>query len=572
MVCPSIVAKVLQRIPIVQTLATYRRADLRRDLVAGLSVAVVVIPQSMAYALIAGLPPVYGLYTAIVSTIVAGCFGSSHHIVAGPTNAIALLVAGALQHTAGSPTHLAAMGLLGLLTGGIQILLGALRLGVMVDYISHAVILGFAAGAGILIGIGQLNSLLGIAVPAASQLTSLQKLVYVLTHVDSVSPWALGLGVLTILIAVGARRVNSWLPGPLLAVGLCAWLAFVFGLEARGVPLTGAIGAALPAFRPVWLDADVANALLPGATTIAIVGLIEVVSTAKLIAARTHQTLDVDQEFIGQGLGNAVGAFFQCFPGSGSRTRSFLNYSAGGVTRLAAVSSGLLVAVIVVLLAGAVSYIPLASLAGVIMVIAVNMVDVRGIVRAYRVSRSDAAVLAVTAVATLLLPKLEWAVYLGVLLSVALHLRRTHRSVVRVLIPESDGSRRFHEHELADVTPGRDVLIVQLEGNLFFGCAEDLRRNLGEVAGKTRAVVLRMKRVASIDLTALEVLVQFADRLRHAGVALVICGVGPDLHARLMRSDLAAAVGAENILRAESELLSSSAKALVRARELLAGR
>lgn len=559
-----------KRIPLVGTLKSYRREYLRRDIVAALTVAVVAIPQSMAYALIAGLDPVYGLYTAIVSTILGAIFGSSEHLVAGPTNAISLLIASGMAKYMGLSNAYELLFLMTFTVGALQILFGLARMGKAVNYVSHAVIVGFTAGAGILIALGQLNQLLGISIVDAARMPTVRKVLYVATQLQAVNPWALAMGALTMAIILVCRKVDRRLPGSLLGIAIPAALIVAFSLQTRGVKLTGAIPTALPPFAMIGFSLEGFRQVFPGALAIAIIGLVEAISIAKSIAATSRQKIDADQEFLGQGIANLGGSFFQCFAGSGSFTRSAINYQSGAATRVSGILSGLFVALVLVFLAPVARYIPTPSLAGVIMLIGYGMVNLKEMRKIARAERSDAIAMWGTMGATVLMPDLDWAIYMGIAISIALYLQKTNKVPMKILVPSEDRYGKFLEREIGTLRGAVPVLILQLEGNLYFGSASDLEGKLDSLADMAGVFILRLKQVISIDVTSIEIVRNFIHRVRQAGSHVLVCGLHGGLDSMIARSDMLGEVLECDRFFSEDEVFASSTKALARARQLAA--
>ena len=558
----------LRFVPLAETISSYKREYLRRDVVSALTVAIVAIPQSMAYAIIAGVNPVYGLYSVIVSTILGAVFGSSSHLIAGATNAISLLVASSMRNYMGLDSAYEMLFLMTFMVGALQILFGVIKLGKVVNYVSHAVVVGFTAGAGVLIAFGQLNQILGIPIQNAAQMPTLNKVAYVLTHLDQTNIYALGLGLLTIAIILLCSKINRNLPGSLLGILIPIAFIIYFALEKSGVKLTGTIPASLPPFKMITLDMGMAREMFSGALAIAIIGLVEAISIAKSIAATSRERIDANQEFIAQGIANAGGAFFQCFAGSGSFTRSAVNYFSGAATRLSGILSGIIVALALVFLGPYAKYIAMPCLSGVIMVIAYNMVNKEEMKKVIRVGKSDAVVMWVTAGATCLMPDLDWAIYMGIFISIALYLKDTNQAPLKILIPSQDKEARFLEKEIGSVKDKVEMLILQLEGNLYFGSAQDLESKLESLASKARVFILRMK-ITTIDITALDAIKHFIHQVKNAGGHILLCGVRSGLNEMLLHSDLTAEIGTENIFLSEDEVFASSQKALDRANQIL---
>lgn len=558
-------------IPLIGTIGNYKKEYFSKDLIAALTVAVVVIPQSMAYALIAGVNPVYGLYTAIVSTIIASAFGSSNHTIAGPTNAIALLVAGSMGPYMGQDNAYAMLFLMTFMVGVLQILFGVIKLGRVINFVSHSVVIGFTAGAGVLIGLGQLSTLLGMSIKDSAHMSTMQKFYYVITHLSQTNYYALGLGVMTMAIIIICKKINKKLPGALIGIVIPIIFIVLFSLDQKGVKLTGFIPSSLPPFKMVQFDFSVMPNLFGGTIAIAIIGLVEAIAISKSIAATSRQKIDANQEFIGQGLANLGASFFQCFAGSGSFTRSAINYQSGAVTRVAGMLSGVVVAIVLLFFAPYAQYIPNPCLAGVILVIAYNMVDkkeIKHIVKAGKF-KSDSLAMWVTCIATILMPELDLAIYTGIAISIALYLKDTNKAPMKLLVPSQGKNGQILEKEVRSIKEKQDILIVQLEGNLFFGSAEDLQNKLDDIVDKSKVFILRMKYVANIDLTALGALKVFIRTVKESDGIVIFSGVKPEFHSLLINSHVITDVGEDNIFMTENEIFASSTNALERARTVL---
>lgn len=555
-------------LPLIGTIRNYKKEYFSKDLIAALTVTVLVIPQAMAYALIAGVDPVYGLYTAIVSTIFGSAFGSSKHLIAGPTNAIALLVAGSMSPYMAQDNAYQLLFLMTFMVGALQILFGVIKLGKVINFVSHSVIIGFTAGAGVLIALGQLSTLLSISIKDSSHMSTMTKFYYVLTHLGQTNLYALGLGIMTMAIILICKRINNSLPGALIGIIIPVIFIVIFDLDQKGVKLTGAIPSSLPPFVMVQFSLAGIQSMFGGAIAIAIIGLVEAISIAKSIASTSHQKIDANQEFIGQGIANAAGSFFQCFAGSGSFTRSAINYHSGAATRIAGILSGVLVALVLVFFAPYAKYIPNPCLAGVIMVISYNMINKKEINHIVKVGKfkSDSLAMWSTCLATIFMSHLDFAIYTGIAISIVLYLKDTNKVPVRILIPSQGENFQIIEMKIESVHEKVDILIIELEGNLYFGSAEDLEAKLDGLVDKAKAFILRMKYVTSVDLTSLNALKIFIRTVREAGGILIISGVKSELNSLLKNSNVTSYIGEDNIFMSENEIFASSTNALEKAR------
>ena len=558
-------------IPLVETIREYKKEYIGKDLIAALTVAVVAIPQSMAYALIAGVNPVYGLYTAIVSAILGSAFGSSKHLVTGPTNAICLLVAGGMRNYMGLENAYQLLFLMTFLVGAFQIIFGVIRLGKIINFVSHTVIVGFTAGAGVLIALGQLNTILSIPIKNSAQMATMEKLYYVITHLGQTNIYALALGLMTIAIILICKRINKNLPGALIGIVIPIIFILLFSMEQKGVKLTGLIPSSLPPFKMVQFNLGAIQAVFSGAVAIAVIGLVEAISISKSISSTSRQKINANQEFVGQGIANIVSSFFQCFPSSGSFTRSAINYHNGAVSRFSGILSGVVVALVLVFFAPYAQYIPNPCLAGVILVTAYNLIDQKEIKKVVKVGKfnSDSIAMWVTCIATILLPNLDYAIYTGIVLSLCLYLKDTNKVPVKILIPLQGEDSQIIEQEITSVKDKVDILIIQLEGNLYFGSAYDLEDKLDSLVDKSKVFILRMKYVTSMDLTSLNALKIFIRSVRETGGILIISGVKLELVSMLKNSNLVSDIAEGNLFMSENEIFASSTNALQRAKAVL---
>ena len=503
----------------------YRRPHFQADLFAGLTVAVVALPQSMAYALIAGLPVQYGLYASIVPTLVACLWGSSAHLITGPTTAVSLVVFSALKTLAppGSPAFIELAFWLAAFTGLIQIVMGAARLGNLLDFVSRSVLLGFTAGAAVLIAFKQLPGMFGLTLPKGGHFVT--TLFHLLSHLHQSNLITLALGVITLGVILVFKKIRPAWPGTLIALVLVGLLVYFFRLDLKGVSVIGAVPRSLPPFHlPSWDAVDNFGQLASGALAIALLGLVEAVSIAKSISDQSRQRLNINGEFVGQGLANLSAAFFSGYPVSGSFTRSAVNYRSGARTPLSGVLSGLAVAGTVLAAAPLAGGLPLAGLAGVLVLVAYDMIHWEDIKRTIRATRGDAAVLVVTFLSTLLL-NIEFAVYVGVLLSIGLHLAKTSRPRIYEEIPDFR-TGKMKPVALEDSCP--QLEIVYIEGSIFFGSAafvqEDLRRRLRNRPHISN-LLIRMHRVNTLDASGIHVLELLLEEVRRRGGDMYLAGV-----------------------------------------------
>ncbi|MBN1249123.1 MAG: STAS domain-containing protein [Anaerolineae bacterium] len=495
----------------------YPSSSLQPDMIAGLTVAVVTLPQAMAYAFVAELPPEIGLYAAIIGSIAAALWGSSSHIQTGPTNTTSLLVLSALLAVAspGTPEFLAAAALMALLVGVIQVAMAVARLGVMVNFISDAVIVGFTAGAGILIGVNQIRNLLRLPIPSMPSIWQTIPAIAAGLPATHIASLAIGVGTIVSLILI--PRINKLLPAPLLAIIGGAIVVAILGLDAKGVRVVGELPRSLPPLTDfATLTPDLIRSLLTTSFALSVLALVQTMSIARSLSAQTGQRLDSNQEFFGQGLANIASGLFSGYTVAASFTVSAVKHRSGARTNIASVFAGAFLLLALVIFAPWAAYVPLPALAGVLTMVAYGLVDREEIKRIWRSNHGDRTIMLVTGIATLAL-SLEYAVMLGVGLSVLYYLLRTSKPRVRVVLP-SDDFRYFTPR------PGQpsctQLGVVEILGDLYFGAVnhieEKILENLEENPAQ-RYLLLRMYPVENCDISGIHVLESIVRSYRDRG-------------------------------------------------------
>ena len=539
------------------------RASLRADLIAGLVSAVLVLPQGVAFATLAGMPPEYGLYGAMLPAIVGALWGSSRHLVSGPTNATSLMVFATVGALAPPFTaaYVARVLTLNLMVGLVKLGLGVARLGALVNFISTTVIVGFTAGAGLLIISAQLRNFFGLDVPQHPSFAP--AIVDFASHITETHWPTLAVGVVTLGAALAGRR---WLPRvPYMLTGIVAGGIAAAALRAGGAGEVATIGALPSAIPPLsWPDfnLDAWRELAPVALALTLIGITEAISSARAVALRSGQRIDANQEFIGQGLANITGAFTSSYPTSGSFNRTGANFEAGARTQLAAVFSAGFLVLILLLVRPLAAYVPVAAMAAVLFIVAWQLIDVDAMRTLARVSRGEALTLAVTFIATLTI-RLEVAILLGVLVSLLVYLQRTTHPRVTHVQPVPDEARHFRPAGLsAPACPQLDIL--RIEGSLFFGAVDHVRDRL-EAAHRERPyrhVLLVMSGVNFVDASGAALLGQYAAELRKAGTTLYLCNVKANVLEILERSQHLTSIGLDRIFETKDLALKTIYSAL----------
>ncbi len=545
--------KILSVFPFIATARDYNFSKFRADLMAALTVAVIALPQSMAYAIIAGIHPKYGLYAAIVPVIIASLFGSSRFLIAGPTNAVSMVVASSMTvMAAGTVTQnfsevekIAIIFSLAFLVGIIQLVLGIIKFGNLMNFVSHSVIVGFTAGAGVLIAFNQLKNFLGIVVPNNLEFIHLVKEIFLELPHTHLPSFALGLA--TIIFIIIIKKISKKIPPALIAMASASVLVWILGLDQHGVRVVGEISRTLPPLSYPVLSLDFLRTLLQPAIAVAILAIVESLSIAKSIASQSGDRLDANQELIGQGLANISAAFTSSIPGTGSFTRSAVNFKSGAQTRFAGVFSAMFVLAALLILAPLARYIPVASLAGIIMVVAYTMIDKEALKLSWRANTSDRVVLIVTMLSALLL-ELSEAIYLGVFISIILFLRKVSVPQVEKVAPRTVGEKFLPITAKNPALVCSQIGVYQIRGSIFFGAASELEDQMRVIRDKqVKVVILRMNYIRIVDATGVHAFLNLLEEMHRQGVRVILSGTQDGVMRVLCRTGIVNTLGEENV-------------------------
>ena len=531
-------------VPLIGWLRTYHRGLLTRDVLAAVIVTLMLVPQALAYAMLAGLPPEMGLYASMLPLVLYAVFGTSASLAVGPVAVAALMTASALSSFAapGSPEYIGAALVLAALSGLILIAMGVLRLGFLVNFLSHPVISGFVTASGILIAISQLKHIFGVEASGHNVVELLRALLDQWQQVNVIT-LLIGLGVWAYLW-VCRKRLNGWLTklgmpaswaglmvkaAPISAVVVTTLLAWGFQLEQRGVDLVGFVPSGLPAITLPSLEQSLWLGLLPAALLISLVGFVESVSVAQTLAAKRRQRIDPNQELIALGMANLGAGISGGSPVSGGFSRSVVNFEAGAATPLAGAFTALGIVLATLLLTDLLAFLPTATLAATIIVAVGTLIDLPAVKRTWQYSSSDGVAMVVTLLLTLL-HSVEVGIISGVVLSLGLHLYRTSQphSAVVGRVPGTEHFRNVKRHQ---VETDEHVAMLRIDESLYFANARYLEDTVMALASRSpsiKHIVLTCQAVNVIDASALESLEAINGRLKDAGAMLHLAEVkGP---------------------------------------------
>jgi SulP family sulfate permease len=520
------------------------KETLRADFLAGLTGAIIVLPQGVAFATIAGMPPEYGLYTAMVVPIIAALFGSSHHLVSGPTTAISIVVFSAVsQHAVIGSEEFVAMALtLTFLAGVYQLAFGLAKFGMLVNFVSHNVVIGFTAGAALLIATSQIPHMLGVEVFRGLSFYDTWSAIFdsigglrdgpregiaALKSWDSILVLTVGLS--TLFSAILVKFYKPRYPNLLIGMFVGGIVAVLLSGQTSAIKTVGEIPALLPPLSMPNFSLNTLRSLAPEAFAIALLGLIEAVSISRSVATKSYQRIKPSQEFVGQGLSNIVGSFFSSYASSGSFTRTGVNYEAGAKTPLSAIFAAMILVLIVLLVAPLMKYLPLAAMAGVILLVAYNLIDFKHIKKTFKFSKSEASIFLVTFLSTLLL-ELEFAIYLGVLLSLMLFIAKTAAPEVHTLAfenyPEQD-DRKLRSIRNTPLAQCPQLKIIRIDMSIYFGSINHIQKQINQIVDNQRIyhVLIVANAVNFIDLAGVEGLLAEDRRLKELGGGLYFVSV-----------------------------------------------
>lgn len=546
--------------PFTYWLPNIDKRDLRADLIAALTGAIVVLPQGVAFATIAGMPPEYGLYAGMVPAIIAALFGSSKHLVSGPTTAASVVLFSALSvyATPGSADYVTLALTLTFMVGVFELALGLARMGALVNFISHSVVIGFTAGAAVLIAAKQLKHFFGVEMDSGGHL---HEIVFNFSrHLGEINPWVTAIALVTLLSGIAFKRwlpripymIAAMLTGTLVSLLLDSW----FGHSLTHIPTVGALPATLPPLSAPELSLQNIKDLAPTALAVTLFALTEAVSIGRSIAARGGYRINGNQEFIGQGLSNIAGAFFSGYVATGSFNRSGLNYQSGAKTPLAAVFAALLLMVIVLLVAPYAAYLPKAAMAGILFLVAWGLIDFKAIGHVLKSSKRESAVLLVTMLSAMFL-ELEFAIFAGVLLSLVLYLERVSKPNIVTRVPDP----RLYKHAFSsdpDLPECKQLKIIRIDGSLFFGSVNHLQEQFDRIRAynpSKKHLAIIASGINFVDLQGGHALVEEALRRKDAGGKLYLINVKEKLWDALERSGDLEVIGDRNIFQSKNAAL-----------------
>lgn len=528
---------------------------IKADFIAGLTGAVIVLPQGIAFATIAGMPPEYGLYTAMVVPIIAALFGSSFHLVSGPTTAISIVVFSAISKYAviGSEEFVAMALTMTFLAGVYQFAFGLAKFGMLVNFVSHNVVIGFTAGAAILIASSQVPLMLGVEVFRG--LGFADSWLRLFENIGELNLFVLAVGLATLLSAIVVKSFKPKYPNLLIGMFVGGLVAAALSQLTDAIKTVGEISVFLPPLSMPDFSLNTLKDLAPEAFAIALLGLIEAVSISRSVAIKSNQRIKPSQEFIGQGLSNIVGSFFSSYASSGSFTRTAVNYETGARTPLSAIISALLLVLIVLLVGPLMTYLPISAMAGIILLVAYNLIDFKHVKKTFKFSKSESSIFLVTFLSTLLLD-LEFAIYLGVLLSLMLFIAKTAAPEIHTLAFESgpeENDRKLRTIRTTPLVQCPQLKIIRIDMSIYFGSINHIQNQINQIVDNQRIyhILIIATGVNFIDLAGVEGLLAENRRLKELGGSLYFVSVKASVEEFLRKVHFIEEIGQDNFFESK---------------------
>lgn len=534
--------------PFLDWITKYQKDDFFGDISAGLTVGIMLIPQGMAYAMLAGMPPIYGLYTATIPLILYAIFGTSRQLAVGPTAVMSLLIASeiGLMAQQGTVHYIELAILLALVVGFVQLLMGLLRLGFLINFLSHPVISGFTSAAAIIIGFSQLKHLLGIHIPRGKIHETAHN---IFVHFDEVNFYTFGIGLASIAVILIMKRINKKLPSPLVVIVLSTLGVYLFGLDEVGVAIVREVPPGLPTFAIPFLNWEVILDLLPIALTISLIGFTESIAVAKAVQGK-HKGYDIipNQELIALGIANIGGSLFHAFPTTGGFSRTAVNEQAGAKTGIASIISALVVLFTLLFLTEYFYYLPTAILAAIIMVAVYRLIDFKEAINLWKTDKQDFSMFIITVIATIFIG-IEEGIIVGFLVSMMFVIYQISYPAVVELGKEPQTQEYRNIERFDNLILDEEILIIRLDAQLFFANLSHFQNKLRDFERtkvNLEVVIIDAKAINGMDSSTLHFLHDLIHDYEKRGIRLCFAGVKGKVRDLFQKMNLVKKIGKEN--------------------------
>jgi SulP family sulfate permease len=536
----------------------------KNDMISGLTTATIALPQNMAYALILGINPIYGIYASIFSMLTASIFNLSSYVIVGPTNMMAVALFSSLSNFQGE-NYLEIIFLTTFLIGLFQFLLVSFNLSELIKYVSHPVVVALSHGAAVLILFSQIENFTGVSVSGSNVITKGWQFIKNFEQINYIN---LGVGLLTLILIYLIPRLKQELPEYLLTVTIMTIFTAASGLNSS-ISLVGEIPKRIIDFNLINFDWHLVGQLYSKAFSIALLGLIQTMAVLQAISLKTDEEPDFDREFRSQGISNMVISFFSAFAISASFSNTFANLSAGARHRISQFFCALSIIIFILFFRPLLAYIPVAVLAGLVIAAALGIADFKEVIKNMKTTRGDALIFWSTFTATIVLPNLDQAIYFGVMVSLVVVLQISKKADIEMLYyDKKEGDKGYHlhhaHHEDADQSEisAKQARVVDLKGAVHFSAADDLKEQLEDFFAKDTDFIIRFRNVRRVDITIIGVLEEFIDQVQASGGEVMLTGVNEKILKMFRKIGLSEKVGENNIYLPETEYFAATNKAL----------
>jgi SulP family sulfate permease len=531
-----------------------------KDLIAGLVGAIIVLPQGVAFATIAGMPPEYGLYAAIVPAIIAALWGSSWHLISGPTTAISLVLFSIVSPMAqvGSPEYIKYVLTITFLVGIIQLFMGWMKTGKLLNFISHTVVVGFTAGAAILIAVNQIKNFFGIKVAQGSSF--IETIHTFIIEFNQINKFVFAVAIVTLLSGILIKK--RWpkfpymIPAMLIGSLLGYFLNQKYGVDMTGIKTVGALPRVLPPISTPSFEIETIKKLASPALAVTMLALTEAVAISKAVALRSGQKIDGNQEVLGQGMSNLVGSFFSAYPASGSFNRTGLNFESGARTPLSAIFGAVFLSIIILFVAPLAAFLPTAVMAAILFLVAWGLIDFHHIKGIMHASKSETALLYVTLLSTLFI-ELEFAIFVGVFLSIILYLRYASNPIITCCVPDSaHPKRKFVCSQQKNKC--LQLAVLKIDGSIFFGSVDNLEERFNELEKKNpeqKNLLLLFAGVSLVDLVGIDFLSNIVKQKRKIGGDVFISNANSLVVHKMQKTGFIEIIGKDHIFESKPEAI-----------------
>jgi len=534
------------------------------DMLSGLTTATIALPQNMAYALILGINPIYGIYASIFSMLTASIFNFSSYVIVGPTNMLTVALYSSLSSFQGE-NYLQVIFLTTFLIGLFQFLLVSFNLSELIKYISHPVVVGLSHGAAVLILFSQIENFTGVSVSGSNVIT---KSTQFISNISELNYLNLAVGAATLFLIFVIPLIKKSLPEYLITVVLMTILTTAAGIN-QSITLVGEIPKRIIDFNLISLDWNLIGQVYTKAFSIALLGLIQTMAVLQSLALKTEEEPNFDREFRSQGITNMVISFFSGFAISSSFAKTFTNLSAGAKHRVSQFFSAISIILFIIFFRTYLAYIPVAVLAGLVISAAVGILDLKEVIRNLKTTRGDALIFGTTFLATIVLPNIDQAIYFGVLVSLVVVLQISKEADIDMLYyDKKEDDEGYHLHNIQDEKTAesdisaRQARVIDLKGAVHFSAADDLKEQLEEFYQPKTDFIIRLRNVRRIDITIIKVLEDFIDQVQENGGEIMLTGVNERLLKIFRKIGLVEKVGEANIYLPETEYFAATHKAL----------